>query len=237
MMPLPTPPLYSDFPLVSHSVAEFNERAMGAKARNQADFIQLTLSGEYVEGGETLQVFVDANRNQVEDDELIEVERDIDSCLGISNQILLDCALSVWTIPPPFYALKNSIHLTRGMLYKGSHYDVPYQYIPNFEVGKFGDRCQVNVFFPRLWTPDHNKYSEPWKVSEENRALWYERAFRPAIAALLGDHIASEWPPTFATEKLRAAKKKRGVKHEWSTRIIPREAVRHLADTIRRELT
>ncbi|KAJ3555369.1 hypothetical protein NP233_g12227 [Leucocoprinus birnbaumii] len=241
-MPLRNPPpLYSDFPLVTHSIAEFNDRLRIAHQGNQARFMQLNLSGEYEEDGETLQVLVDANRNQVEEDEPLVVERDIDSCLGISSHILFDCAISVWTIPPSNLALKSSIHLTREIMYQGTrHSDVQYHHIPNFELGSMGDRRQLNVFFPKLWTPELAKRGLPWKISEEKRTFWYERAFRPAIAALLGDHIASEWPPTFAAEKLRAAKNRKGpIPNETmaSTRLIPQEAVGHLADAIRRELT
>ncbi|KAJ3565620.1 hypothetical protein NP233_g7516 [Leucocoprinus birnbaumii] len=241
-MPLQNPPpLYSDFPLVSHSIAEFNDRLRIAHQGNQAHFMRLNLSGEYEEDGETLQVLVDANRNQVEEDEPLAVERDIDSCLGISDHILFDCAISVWTIPPSTLALKSSIHLTREIMYHGTrHSNVQYHHIPNFELGSMGDRRQLNVFFPKLWAPELSKRGQPWKISEEKRTFWYERAFRPAIAALLGDHIASEWPPTFAAEKLRAAKSKKRAKPNEeiaSTRLIPQEAVGHLADTIRRELT
>ncbi|KAJ3555221.1 hypothetical protein NP233_g12258 [Leucocoprinus birnbaumii] len=224
--------LYSDFPVVSHSIADFNQRTKAAHNTCQSAFMQVTLSGEYEEEGETLQVLVDTNRNLVEEDEVLQVDRDIDSCLGISDHILIDAPISVWTIPPGYLALKASIHLTREIIHEGTRYDVPYHHIPNFELGTFGQRCQLNVFFPRLWTPDHSKFEQPWFIKEEKRAFWYEHGIRPAIAALLGDHIASQWPPTFQTEQLRAAKST-SANPGWSTKMIPREAVGHFADAIR----
>jgi len=68
----------------------------------------------------------------------------------------------------------------------------------------------------------------------EERTLWYENAFRPAISALLGDAIASEWPATYETERLRACKARGG--YSWGTKLIPKDVVSDLADCIRDQL-
>jgi hypothetical protein len=106
--------------------------------------------------------------------------------------------------------------------------------IPNFEFGTFGMRHHLHLFFPGLWSPERSQQSNPYHLTERERAFWYENGFRPAIAALLGQSIASEWPAKYSTEQFRARKARGGF--SWGTKLIPSNAVDHLADCIRTEL-
>lgn len=71
-------------------------------------------------------------------------------------------------------------------------------------------------------------------MTEHQRSFWYENGFRPAIVALLGQNIASEWPAKYSTEEFRAKKTRGGF--AWSTKLIPSDVVGDLADRIRTEL-
>lgn len=71
-------------------------------------------------------------------------------------------------------------------------------------------------------------------MSKEKRAFWYDNGLRPAIKSRLGSQIASQWPATYAAEELRAGKSTGG--YSWSTKVIPKEEVEYLADSIRHEL-
>jgi len=66
---------------------------------------------------------------------------------------------------------------------------------------------------------------------EDERSLWYQHGLRPAITTLLGPAIASQWPSTYEAERIRA--KQSNGRFSLGTKLIPREAVNHLADTIR----
>ena len=57
---------------------------------------------------------------------------------------------------------------------------------------------------------------------------------RPAVAALVGDHVIGQWPATCETEALRAKKHTGG--HAWGTKLIPQDVVSVLADRIRYEI-
>ena len=71
-------------------------------------------------------------------------------------------------------------------------------------------------------------------MSDRERAFWYENGLRPAIAVLLGQNIASEWPAKYSTEEFRAKKTRGGF--AWGTKLIPSNVVGHLAERIRTEL-
>jgi hypothetical protein len=112
-------------------------------------------------------------------------------------------------------------------------YKVDYHRIPNFEFGTVGTRQHLHIFFPKLWAPDSDRKPRHL-LKEHERALWYENGLRPAISTLLGPNIASQWPATYETERIRAQKNKGAP--AWQTKVIPREMVDLLADAIRTEL-
>jgi hypothetical protein len=111
---------------------------------------------------------------------------------------------------------------------------VDYHKIPNFEFGTFGMRHHLHIFFPGLWSPERSQRSNAYHLTERERAFWYENGFRPAIATLLGQSIASEWPANYSTEQFRAKKTRGGF--AWGTKLIPSNVVDHLANRIRMEL-
>ncbi|RDB19057.1 hypothetical protein Hypma_014471 [Hypsizygus marmoreus] len=231
--------LYNDNPIVSHTLAEFTARANKLYVPDGVDdaFIRLALTGEYTDvddDNKKKQVFLDPIQNIVEPDHSLTISRDYDSVLGIADKLLVDCPISVFSVPHNFFALKTNIHIQHSIVRGDTTTKVDYHRIPNFEFGNFGPRHSLNIFFPGLWSPLRGKSNQPYHLSEKERAFWYENGMRPAIASLLGQSIASEWPATYETERIRAQKSRGGF--AWGTKIIGRDVVDQLADRIRTEL-
>ncbi|KAF9444082.1 hypothetical protein P691DRAFT_778498 [Macrolepiota fuliginosa MF-IS2] len=203
----------------------------------QAQFIQFAVTGEFCDNSEEekKQVFLDPTLNRINDPNYpLDIARDYDSALGFADDILVNGSITVYAVPHPTFALTSSIHMKYPLLYRDAIKMVEYHHIPNYELGTFGDRCHINVFFPLLWDSDRSKHQHPHRLSVEQRAFWYERGFRPAIRTLLGDRVASEWPATLETERIRARKSRGGF--AWATKTIQQDAVRELAEQIRQEL-
>jgi hypothetical protein len=62
-----------------------------------------------------------------------------------------------------------------------------------------------------------------YQLTVRERAFWYENALRPAIHDILGPAVASEWPPSYESEEIRA--RNQSGTHSWGTRLIPSWAV------------
>ncbi|KXN83946.1 hypothetical protein AN958_00784 [Leucoagaricus sp. SymC.cos] len=203
------PQLYTDNPTVSFSLRDFVTYASYLHSKGRYDeFIQFTLVGEGVElnpPNRKFQAYVDPLRDRPENVPL-SIQRDYDSLLGIADHIYVERPLNVYTVPHPTYALSTSIHLHHSILYEGV----------------------------KLWSPDHAKFKKPHQLTEKQRAFWYENGLRPAIASLLGEETASEWPATYKAEKERA--RNHGGGYSWSKKIIPSMYVRDLMDKVRESL-
>ncbi|KAJ3566668.1 hypothetical protein NP233_g6858 [Leucocoprinus birnbaumii] len=238
--------LYSDFPKVSHNLHEFTQRAvLLCEERTARDFIKFTLTGEYKEDFHedddddrsdndhpTYQAVINVTENFARRGDDLSIARDYDSAIGIADTILVDAPMTVWAVPHHKYALKGNIHLKHTISYRNVTHQVPYHHIPNFEFGHFANRQQVYVLFPRLWNPDLHGNKKLYRISERNRALWYASGMCPAIEALLGHRIVSDWPASLATERARA-KKTHGGQPGWTQKVIPGEYVAELAGAIR----
>lgn len=228
--------LYSNFDKVSHDLGEFIRRAKEMhNVERTSDYITFALTGEYEVDGRPKQAVINVTDNRVDHNQLLDISRDYDSAIGVADKILVDAPITVWAVPHPTFALKSSIHLTRSIVHRNVSHKVPYHQIPNFEFGYFGNRHQLYVFFPGLWSPDLAGRERPYQVSERNRSLWYSSGLRPAIELLLGDGVAHDWPASLETEKARAQKTTGGAP-SWTQKIIAREFVYPLADTIRQEI-
>lgn len=113
-------------------------------------------------------------------------------------------------------------------------HQVEYHHIPNFEFGSFGTRHHINIFFPRLWTPERSKKSRPYRLTDAERNTWYVNGLRPALRSLLGNSVLDEWPATCTTEAVRASRI--NGRHAWGSKILPQEILGELMDTVRDEL-
>lgn len=67
---------------------------------------------------------------------------------------------------------------------------IPYHFIPNICVGKWGGPNKVNAMFPKLYTPG-SRYS---KLTQEEHATFFEKGLRPAMVEVLADRAADIQP-------------------------------------------
>ncbi|KAF9442097.1 hypothetical protein P691DRAFT_765570 [Macrolepiota fuliginosa MF-IS2] len=225
--------VYNNLDTVTHTLDEFTARLNSSFTNHDFDaFIKTGLTGEYLDdNGARKQVFIDPLLNHVQDDHQITITRNYNSTISISEDILVATSINVYAIPHPTFALSTSIHLKYPIQRDGSTKLVEYHRIPNFEFGTFGVRHHINIFFPGLWSQDRSKGHAAYRLTEQERTFWYDKAFRPAIGSLLGPAIASEWPASYRTEEIRARKHKGG--HAWGSKIIPQRAVGGLMDRVR----
>ncbi|KAF9447920.1 hypothetical protein P691DRAFT_781765 [Macrolepiota fuliginosa MF-IS2] len=225
--------LYNQNPTVTHTLRQFISRAYNLwEKQDQHAFSKFVLTGEYADHlGRDRQVFLDPVQNRVRDVHGLIISRDYDSAIGISDRILVNAPITAFAVPHPTFSLTSSIHITHTVMDGERLRDVEYHHIPNFEFAHFGNRHQINIFFTKLWKPETEHHRQPSHISEEKRAFWYEYGLRPAIEALSGDAIVSQWPASYEAEKIRAKRTNGG--YAWSTRVISKDVVPRLADAIR----
>ncbi|KNZ79311.1 hypothetical protein J132_10732 [Termitomyces sp. J132] len=206
--------LYIDHPPYSFSLAQFVSRANELyRPLRDFRFSNFVLTGEFEEYGRKYQAVIDPLQNIIDTrQEDLSISRDYDSLLGLTEDILVDCDIQVYSVPHPRFALKTSVHLTQELSFDGVDYTVQLHTIPNFELGTFGHRGHLHVFFPELWTPERAKGKAPYQLTLEERS-------------------ECELPASVETEEIRARKSKGG--SSLGSQIIPREGVALLCQTLR----
>ncbi|KAJ3567638.1 hypothetical protein NP233_g6238 [Leucocoprinus birnbaumii] len=224
--------IFNNYPTVTHSPPQFTARCNSLwHAKQYDEYMRCALTGVYEdEDGDLRQVFVDLDQHYLLDEQEVTIRHDLDSVIGISRHILVDGPLLVWSVPRTGHELTTSIYLQYAGL--NGNDGVPYHRIPNFELGTFGPRHSLRVFFPKLWGTEHTR---PYLTTEKEREFWYSNGFRKAICTLATQAIASEFPATLETEAARA-KKKNG-QMAWGTKMVDEQYVPLLADQIRYEIT
>ncbi|KAG6904892.1 hypothetical protein DXG01_006436 [Tephrocybe rancida] len=226
--------LNNEFPQISHSLLDFVNRAtaLDDPDGDSSPYINFTLTGAYKGGdGSMKQAFLDPVQNIVSDDDRINIQRDYDSLLGVASDFMTTTDISMFTIPHPHFALKNSVHIKYTIdLDNGAEVELDFHKIPNFEFGTFGVRTQIHILFPYLCGPDR----KGWKLTLHERTVIYEKGIRPAIDALCHYQV-SEWSSTLRGEETRA--RRAGGGYSWGTKLIPSDVVPDLADEIRRQFS
>ncbi|KAG6815392.1 hypothetical protein H0H87_002313 [Tephrocybe sp. NHM501043] len=230
---------YYHYPEISHSLEEFIEKATTLDdAGDTEGYIHFVLSGVYADDDydidgindyPTKQAFVDPTQNVVQPDTQLDIMRDYDSLLGITKDFKTLGEVSMFTIPHPTFALRTSVHIEWPITTPAGTRKVQLHKIPNFEFGSFGNRSQLNLFFPGL-VGDTDASSN---LTRRQRAILYECGIRPTIASLLPYQV-SEWPATLEGEEIRA--KRVGGGYSWSTKIIPGDVMEHFASEMREHL-
>ncbi|KAG6852775.1 hypothetical protein C0991_009198 [Blastosporella zonata] len=226
--------VFANYPCVNHSLRDFISHAHSLYQPDvdNSEFIRFVLTGEYDDFDNVVKMaFIDPIQNIVNPDARLTIQRDYDSLLGIADHIMVTGDISVFAIPHPSFALKTSLHFKQTIIREGVRKLVDYHKIPNFELGSFGQRSHLHVFFPGLWSPTRAAGRKPYALSNAERALWYEKGFRPALASLLGQNFAADWPATVETEEFRARRVKGG--YSFATKMIPAYVVGDLAETVR----
>lgn len=104
------PPNQPSLPEKTYSLRKFIHQA---KAFEDDDddlaFLEFMFTGKNLTG--KCQAFVDPSSQFLKDDTPIQVARDFDSLIGISKDLLVDSAVSVYPAPNPREALSTSIHV------------------------------------------------------------------------------------------------------------------------------
>ena len=114
--------LFTNYPVESHTLREFADRAYGFHENDDTDdnFIRFVLTGEYInDDGHLRQAFIDPIQNVIEADHTLNVSRDYDSVVGSAHKIMVKCAISVYVVPHDTFALKTSIHIKCPITYQG----------------------------------------------------------------------------------------------------------------------
>ncbi|KAG6848957.1 hypothetical protein H0H93_012464, partial [Arthromyces matolae] len=233
------PDLYSTAPIQGHSLREWVERAYllytNPDAQNGSfdDFIRFALCSQYVENNAEMRAYIDAAQNSCVNlpNPGIEVLRDYDSLIGICDDIHVTTDINMHSVPHANHALKTSVHIKHPVVDDGAQTFVNLHRIPNFSFATFGTRHELFFFFPRLYDKGRARGIKPWKLTDTERSLFYEHGIRPAIASLLGQEAADEWPTSVANEQFRAHRSSGG--YGYGTKLFPSYAVSRLAEVIR----
>lgn len=98
-------------PVKTCSLRDYTRLAKRLDELDPLEFQRFILTGVDVHG--KAQVFVDPALNRIgsDSDDTLSVARDYDSVIGISNDILVQNAISVYPVPNPAEVLSTSIHL------------------------------------------------------------------------------------------------------------------------------
>jgi hypothetical protein len=105
------PNIYADLPLQTYSLREFNLSArylIDEEHSGREDLPKFVLSGE-VPGDH--QVVIDPLRNFLSPDHQLNIMRDYDSIIGITDEIAVKCQLYLTPVSNATDALTTSIHL------------------------------------------------------------------------------------------------------------------------------
>ena len=105
-------------PRVSHSPAEFIRRCTQMyNNRENDEYILCALTGKYCdEAGITQQVFLDLDAHYLQGEEEVELYRDIDSIIRISDEFLVDAPVSACAVPHTRHEVKTLIHVKHHMV-------------------------------------------------------------------------------------------------------------------------
>ncbi|KAG6852703.1 hypothetical protein C0991_009719 [Blastosporella zonata] len=214
--------LYNNDRLVRHTLTHFIDHARQLfDPETTNDHIRFVLTREYDEGDRTYQAVIEPIQGHMQEHDELSIMRDYNSAIGISEIFMVTGNIWAFTAPHPSLALKSGLHFKYNVTHGKDDIEVEFHKIPNFEFAKFGGRHHLHIFFPRLWDAGRSESSKPYLLHDRERAIWYERGMRPAIASLLGHHVASEWPATLEAEEIRARQAPGGL--AWGRKTIPKE--------------
>ena len=102
--------MYNDLPEQKYLISEFNERAghLFHRTPDRRDFIRFVLTGEVPDNH---QAVVNPLLNHLEPGHPISISRDYDSIIGITEDIVVDCAVNIYPIGHPSDAITSHINL------------------------------------------------------------------------------------------------------------------------------
>ncbi|KAG6828498.1 hypothetical protein H0H87_001789 [Tephrocybe sp. NHM501043] len=221
--------LFSNNPLVSHTLREFVNCTNELSLIDSEQFINFTLTGKYTKPANPIldsdddddddkihvasapsgrQAFMDLVQDVVHDDEPLNICRDYDSLLGVTKDFMMTFPISIYLVPHLSFVVKKSLHIKYTIVHDTIEVDVEFHKIPNFEFSTFGLRSQINIFFPKLWSPERAKSRQAYWLTDNE----------------------PEWPAMLEAEMFRARRSRGGFL--WGTKMLPADRLPYLAQAI-----
>ncbi|KAK7458684.1 hypothetical protein VKT23_009683 [Stygiomarasmius scandens] len=226
--------LYSNLPTVNYTLREFILKAKELDQEGGAEFFEFLLSGiaPARHGQPSHQVVLDVMPNALTEDHFINVSRDYDSFIGIHDDLLLrGQSLSIYPVPDPKKVLSHTMHIYR---YVEGDESLPLHRIPNFELGYWGHRYMVYIFFPSLLDSPKYKSTQGCRLTHAQKAEFYELGLRPAVKEILSSDVF-DWPPSYHTENDFRSKKRSGAS-TYQTKLFPDKELYKFTGTLQSHL-
>ncbi|KAJ8085322.1 hypothetical protein PM082_004118 [Marasmius tenuissimus] len=221
--------LYSSKPVRSYTLQRFFKRGAKMADSNPREFQSFFLTGET----KLLptQALVDIQPNMLDRSHLLYKTRDYDSLIGITDDIIVTNSISLYVVPNLAEVLKKSVHLSHPMVMGGETVQVQYHSIPNFLLAHWGNRCQIHIFFPKLY--DRNSPCS-LGITPAQVAEFYVKGVRPTIEEILPESV-SDWPPSYTAEVFRITRTSTG-RPAYGSKMLPREFLKKFVDVLREKL-
>ncbi|TFK32541.1 hypothetical protein BDQ12DRAFT_772989 [Crucibulum laeve] len=215
-----------DLPPKTYTLREFNRAAGRSLLRDQREFAAFTLTGR----ADDHQVVLDPLQNSILQREPVEVRRDFDSLIGISTRIILTCDIIIYPVSSNREVLTESVHFTIATMVEDvSPHSVSAHRIPNISFGRWGERNQIRILFPKLWSNERNGVI----LTQNEQREFYNLGLRPAMEEL-NPHEMSDWPALYDDEMFRA--QKRSGAYAFQGKMVSHYDIDDLTPTIRRHL-
>ncbi|KAI6111421.1 hypothetical protein F5141DRAFT_1003861 [Pisolithus sp. B1] len=185
-------------PFHTYSLKDFIEEAAAIRADEDdphrcSSFERFVLTGRNEARGH--QAVLDPLRNRIARDSPVNISRDYDSLIGISKHVRIREHLYILPVSRHEKALTTSVHLRMHI-----EREVPFHHIPNVHLGKWGERGDMLLVFPSLYSSTRKDVH----LSKVESKELYEKGILPTIAAL-GEN-STDWPATYTDELWRARK-------------------------------
>jgi len=101
---------------IRHNLAEFIQRCSALHENSLFDeSLRCALTGEYKNEENICQVFLDVSGYSILPQEPLILTRDIDSAIGISNDLLVAGPIMLWAAPHTGHEVTRSLHLTHTL--------------------------------------------------------------------------------------------------------------------------
>ncbi|THV02123.1 hypothetical protein K435DRAFT_792791 [Dendrothele bispora CBS 962.96] len=253
--------LYSALPSKSYTLEEFVRKASDLQNASDSRFHEFALTGDLATvvedelfGSERVghQVNMDVTSNRMPEDYELGAYRDYDSVLGFGQDILVKSSITVYPVPNLNRSLKTSIHVVcniedheltgsihalcnieqvsnRVFMLLSNRADK----ILNLQIGRFGDRSEIYLFFPKLAAVEDPERDAPTRLNADQAREFYEVGVRPTISDLLYTEL-SDWPADYEAEISRATTSKGGI--AYGSKLIAEDTVHAFSTTLRQKL-
>ncbi|KAG8733048.1 hypothetical protein FRC10_000460 [Ceratobasidium sp. 414] len=203
-------------PIVEHSVfswvQRFDKLREGHTEADEELACTFALTGHYIDEhtNEPARAKLDFSDRAIRPDFLIHQICDIDSVIGIvTNEFPIQdrAVFEYHLINDVSYCLGSDLHIP-GWLDRAtqgtSNELVPYHKIPHAVFGTTDNgRTVVRIFFPEATDEETGNIF----LTKQFLEPFYDLAVKPAAQELVPDHYIRTWPPSYAAEEARAARR------------------------------